>query len=167
MVIQSFFLPPLRRSAAITFQSECDSTPAVSVITDSLQPGFILSLTCIKCCLIGSNGGGQQFWQRQRNTQPAGNARRAVGQHLAQCILCTFPSLPLHASDQLRGLHRRMSAPSVSSSRLAPPQTPLICLTTLSDHAQPGVRVSTYWVHRRCQVLQRARQPCQGQRILQ
>lgn len=48
---------------------------------------------------------------------------------------------------------------------LAPPQAPLICLTPLSDHAQQGVRVGTYWVHSRCQVLQQARQPCRGQRI--
>ena len=45
----------------------------------------------------------------------------------------------------------------------APQQAPLICLTPLSDHAQQGVRVSTYWVHSCCQVLKQARQPCQGQ----
>lgn len=33
--------------------------------------------------------------------------------------------------------------PSLSLS-LGPPQAPLICLTPLSDHAQQGVRVSTY-----------------------
>lgn len=52
------------------------------------------------------------------------------------------------------------------SLSLAPPQAPLICLTPLSDRSQQGVRVGTYWVHSRCQVVQQARQPCQGQRSL-
>lgn len=80
----------------------------------------------------------------------------------------TPSSFPLHVLDQLHCLYHRMSAsfpPSLSlffAPPPTPPRAPLICLTPLSDRAQQAVGVSTYWVHSRCQVLQQARQPCQG-----
>lgn len=98
----------------------------------------------------------------QRSAKPTGRSElltQAVLQHLGQFIPFTFSFLLSHRMPRISCVAHTTGCllpPPPPSSRWPPPQAPLICLTPLSDHAQRGGRVSTYWVHSRCQVLQQA-----------